>query len=172
MQGFLVRRLLLILPTLFLASLVIFAIITLAPGDPVRMMLGTQATPAEVAQERTRLGLDRPVPVRYGIWMTHVLRLDLGRSQVNNQPVAALVLQAFRTFLGTSPMMAYLAMMAPRLGELHRVLKPTGSLYLHCDPSAGHYLKVLLDAVFGRLHGGILRHRHIDPVIGLPARGL
>jgi ABC-type dipeptide/oligopeptide/nickel transport system permease component len=94
-QGFLVRRLLLIVPTLFLASLVIFAIITLAPGDPVRMMLGTQATPAEVAQERTRLGLDRPVPVRYGIWMTHVLRLDLGRSQVNNQPVAALVLQAF-----------------------------------------------------------------------------
>lgn len=95
MQGVLLRRLLLIVPTLFLASLVIFAIITLAPGDPVRMMLGTQATPEEVAQERARLGLDRPVPVRYGIWMTHVLRLDLGRSQVNDQPVAKLVLQAF-----------------------------------------------------------------------------
>jgi site-specific DNA-methyltransferase (adenine-specific) len=64
----------------------------------------------------------------------------------------SLVLQAFRTFLGASPMMAYLAMMAPRLGELQRVLKPTGSLYLHCDPSAGHYLKVLLDAVFGPQH--------------------
>ncbi|HKX16481.1 MAG TPA: ABC transporter permease [bacterium] len=95
MQGFLVRRLVLVVPTLFLASLVIFAIITLAPGDPVRMMLGTQATPDEVAQERARLGLDRPVPVRYAIWMTHVLRLDLGRSQVNDQPVARLVLQAF-----------------------------------------------------------------------------
>jgi peptide/nickel transport system permease protein len=94
-QRFLVRRLLLLVPTLFLASLVIFAIITLAPGDPVRMMLGTQATPAEVAAERARLGLDRPVPVRYAIWMAHVLRFDLGRSQVNNQPVAALVLQAF-----------------------------------------------------------------------------
>jgi len=94
-QGFLVRRLLLLVPTLFLASVVIFAIITLAPGDPVRMMLGTQATPGEIAQERTRLGLDKPVPVRYVIWMTHVSRLDLGRSQVNNQPVAALVLQAF-----------------------------------------------------------------------------
>ena len=45
--------------------------------------------------------------------------------------------------------MAYLAMMAVRLLELHRVLKPTGSLYLHCDPTASHYLKVLLDAVFG-----------------------
>ena len=58
-------------------------------------------------------------------------------------------MQAFRTFLGDSDMMAYLAMMAPRLVELRRVLKPTGSLYLHCDPTASHYLKLLLDAVFG-----------------------
>jgi site-specific DNA-methyltransferase (adenine-specific) len=46
-------------------------------------------------------------------------------------------------------MMAYLAMMAPRLVELRRVLKPTGSIYLHCDPTASHYLKLLMDAVFG-----------------------
>jgi site-specific DNA-methyltransferase (adenine-specific) len=58
-------------------------------------------------------------------------------------------LQAFRAFLGTSDMMAYLSMMAPRLQELRRVLKPTGSLYLHCDPAASHYLKMLLDATFG-----------------------
>ena len=58
-------------------------------------------------------------------------------------------LYAFRTFLGTNDMMAYLAMMAPRLVELHRVLKPTGSLYLHCDPTASHYLKLLLDAILG-----------------------
>ena len=45
-------------------------------------------------------------------------------------------------------MMAYLAMMAPRLVELHRVLKPTGSLYLHCDPTASHYLRIMLDQVF------------------------
>jgi site-specific DNA-methyltransferase (adenine-specific) len=57
--------------------------------------------------------------------------------------------QAMRLLLGDSDMLAYLVRMAPRLVELHRVLKPTGSLYLHCDPSAGHYLKVLLDAVFG-----------------------
>src|SRR5207249_9954091 len=59
------------------------------------------------------------------------------------------VMQAFHTFLGTNDMMAYLTMMAPRLVELHRVLKPMGSLYLHCDPTASHYLKLLLDAVFG-----------------------
>lgn len=56
-------------------------------------------------------------------------------------------MQAFRKFLGDSDMMAYLAMMAPRLVELRRVLRPTGSLYLHCDPTASHYLKMLLDAV-------------------------
>jgi site-specific DNA-methyltransferase (adenine-specific) len=58
-------------------------------------------------------------------------------------------MQAFRTFLGENTMMAYLAMMAPRLIELRRVLKPTGSIYLHCDPTASHYLKMLMDAVFG-----------------------
>jgi site-specific DNA-methyltransferase (adenine-specific) len=63
-------------------------------------------------------------------------------------PVAD-ALRAFRLILGDSNMMAYLTMMAPRLEELHRVLKPTGSLYLHCDPTASHYLKVLLDMVFG-----------------------
>ena len=59
------------------------------------------------------------------------------------------MLQAMRTFLGQNDMMAYLTMMAPRMVELHRVLKPTGSIYLHCDPTASHYLKLLLDAVFG-----------------------
>lgn len=59
------------------------------------------------------------------------------------------LLRAMRGFLGDNDMMAYLAMMAVRLLELHRVLKPTGSLYLHCDPTASHYLKLLLDGVFG-----------------------
>lgn len=62
---------------------------------------------------------------------------------------AAEMLRAMRTFLKENDMMAYLAMMAVRLLELHRVLKPTGTLYLHCDTTASHYLKILLDAVFG-----------------------
>ena len=71
---------------------------------------------------------------------------------VQNPAVPAAVkdmISAFRQFIGRNAMMAYLVMMAPRLVELHRVLKPTGSLYLHCDPTASHYLKLLLDAVFG-----------------------
>ena len=59
------------------------------------------------------------------------------------------MISAFRQFIGRNAMMAYLVMMAPRLVELNRVLKPTGCLYLHCDPTASHYLKLLLDAVFG-----------------------
>ena len=58
-------------------------------------------------------------------------------------------MRAFRMLLGPNDMLAYLSMMAPRLVELRRVLKPTGSLYLHCDPTASHFLKLLLDAVFG-----------------------
>jgi adenine specific DNA methylase Mod len=61
-------------------------------------------------------------------------------------------MRAFRTMLGGSDMLAYLSMMAPRLIELHRVMKPAASLYLHCDPTASHYLKLLLDAVFGPGH--------------------
>ncbi|MGC9976007.1 MAG: DNA methyltransferase [Syntrophales bacterium] len=61
-------------------------------------------------------------------------------------------LRAFRTFLGECDMLAYLVMMAPRLVELRRVMKPTASIYLHCDPTASHYLKMLLDSIFGAEH--------------------
>jgi DNA modification methylase len=61
-------------------------------------------------------------------------------------------MRAFRTFLGENDMMAYLAMMAPRLIELRRVLKTTGTLYLHCDQTAAHYLKMLMDGIFSPLN--------------------
>jgi adenine specific DNA methylase Mod len=59
------------------------------------------------------------------------------------------MVSAFHGFLGPSEMLAYLVMMTPCLLELHRVLKDTGSLYLHCDPAASHYLKLVMDTVFG-----------------------
>lgn len=87
-------------------------------------------------------------------------------------------LQAFRRFFGTSDMLAYLVMMAPRLVELRRVMKPTASIYLHCDPTASHYLKMLMDAVFGAenflneivwkrtyAHGGGKRYGPVHDVI-------
>lgn len=95
MPRYLVRRLLMLVPTLFLASIMVFAIIQLAPGDPARMRLGTEATEEQVALERARLGLDKPVPVRYLVWLSDVARLDLGRSQVYNRPVTTLISEAF-----------------------------------------------------------------------------
>ncbi len=71
------------------------------------------------------------------------------RVQMQGPVRVARVLEAFRLFLGEGDLMAYLAMMAPRLIELHRVLKPTGALFLHCDQTASHYLKLLVDAIFG-----------------------
>ena len=68
-------------------------------------------------------------------------------SQMNER--CARAMEAFRMMIGTSDMLAYLSMMAPRLMELRRVLRSTGSIYLHCDPTASHYLKLLMDAIFG-----------------------
>ncbi|MDQ7024669.1 MAG: DNA methyltransferase [Anaerolineae bacterium] len=64
-------------------------------------------------------------------------------------PNVSAAINAMLTLIGRNQMMAYLVMMTARLVELHRVLKPTGSLYLHCDPTASHYLKIILDAIFG-----------------------
>lgn len=88
------------------------------------------------------------------------------------------LLQALRTFLGANDMMAYLTMMAIRLVEMHRILKPTGSIYLHCDPTASHYLKLTMDAVFSPVnfrneiiwrrsgsHGKMKRYAPIHDVI-------
>ncbi len=66
---------------------------------------------------------------------------------VSGRPAAAL--RSLRAMVGESDLMAYLCMMTPRLVELRRVMKASGSLYLHCDPTSSHYLKVLLDSIFG-----------------------
>ncbi len=72
------------------------------------------------------------------------------RQLSTDAPAAVMKLMpALRAIIGANQMMAYLVMMTARLVELHRVLKPTGSLYLHCDPTASHYLKIVLDTIFG-----------------------
>ena len=81
-------------------------------------------------------------------WNEHAERAFDEVMASGNTDVAEM-LRAMRSFLKENDMMAYLTMMAVRLLELHRVLKPTGSLYLHCDPTASHYLKILLDSIFG-----------------------
>lgn len=95
MQTYVFRRVLQLIPTIFAASVLVFLIIALAPGDPAAMRLGTEATEAQLAQERSRLGLDRPLPVRYVIWLSDVARLDFGNSLYTNRPVTQLIAEAF-----------------------------------------------------------------------------
>ncbi len=83
-------------------------------------------------------------------WHWDIHTEEIYREIVEHGPKSlADLIQALRQFLGTNDMMAYLVMMAARIVEMHRVLKLTGSIYLHCDPTASHYLKLLMDAVFG-----------------------
>jgi DNA modification methylase len=82
-------------------------------------------------------------------WHWHQQAEETYHELINSPDEVGRMIEAFRSFIGTNQMMAYLVMMAVRLKELHRVLKPTGSLYLHCDTTASHYLKILLDTIFG-----------------------
>jgi site-specific DNA-methyltransferase (adenine-specific) len=75
---------------------------------------------------------------------------DTYHKLIQNAPIhVTTMLGALREFVGANQMMAYLTMMTARLIELHRILKPTGSIYLHCDPTASHYLKIVMDTIFG-----------------------
>lgn len=95
MYLYIIRRLWELIPSLLLATVVVFVIINASPGDPVKMKLGTEATPEQVEAERATLGLDQPLPVRYLRWLGDVLRLDLGRSFINRQEVWSLIRQRF-----------------------------------------------------------------------------
>ena len=104
---------------------------------------------------REKTGEDSPAQIRAftDTWeWTQETELTFEHDIIGNPAVPPAVkdmITAFRQFIGRNAMMAYLVMMAPRLVEMRRVLKPTGSIYLHCDPTASHYLKLLMDAVFG-----------------------
>jgi peptide/nickel transport system permease protein len=91
MLRFIVRRLLLTIPVLLGVATLVFSLIHLVPGDPVQAMLGDSATPQDVADVRARLGLDRPLPVQYGAFLSNVSRGNLGTSLRTNQPVAAAI---------------------------------------------------------------------------------
>lgn len=91
--AFVLRRVLLTLPTLVVMSVVVFLILRLVPGDPVRTMLGFRATEANVAELRGQLGLDRPLPVQYLTWAGALLHGDLGRDIVSHAPLRELLAQ-------------------------------------------------------------------------------
>jgi peptide/nickel transport system permease protein len=95
-RRYLARRLLQLLPVLLGVSVVIFMVLRLAPGDPAEIMLGSQATKEDLERLRRELGLTQPVHVQYLLWMSHVVRGDLGRSIWRKRPVLTEVLHHYK----------------------------------------------------------------------------
>jgi len=84
---YIIRRLLYVFPVMLAVSLLVFAILHVAPGDPAALLAGEDARPEDVATVRAKYGLDQPLYVQYGVWLGNVLRGDLGRSIVTRRPV-------------------------------------------------------------------------------------
>jgi len=95
MLRYAIRRLLLAVPTLFLTALLIFVLIRCVPGDPAQVMLGDVENPAALARIRASLALDKPIPIQFFAWLSHVLRGDFGQSISQERPVAQMLLPAF-----------------------------------------------------------------------------
>jgi peptide/nickel transport system permease protein len=93
MGNFILKRLVAMIPVVLLVSVIVFYLIRLTPGDPAVAMLGEEATPQMVAAMRHEFGLDQPIPVQYGIWLSKVIQGDLGHSVRSNQPVLEAILE-------------------------------------------------------------------------------
>jgi len=91
MIAFVLRRLIQAIPVVFLASIGVFLLLHLLPGDPAQLMAGSDAPPATVEAVRKDMGLDQPLPVQYAVWLGHILRGDLGKSIFSKLPVSQLI---------------------------------------------------------------------------------
>jgi peptide/nickel transport system permease protein len=94
MATYLIRRLLLLVPVILGISAVVFALSHLIPGDPVTVLLGQETTPAEAARLRSVLGLDKPLPVQYVLWLQRAVQGDLGKTLFGGQSVSDLLRSA------------------------------------------------------------------------------
>lgn len=112
MTGYAVRRALTVLPVLLGVSVLVFSFIHLIPGDPALTMLGERATPEKVAEVRQRLGLDRPIGEQYLLYLSRVLRGDLGVSIVRGDPVLADLLRRFPATVELAASAILLALLA------------------------------------------------------------
>src|SRR5918999_3370135 len=105
MWGYIVRRLLLGIPTLLGVTLIVFSLMHLAPGDPISAMLPPDAPQEVVQMIRQQMGFDKPLPVQYWLWLTRVAQGDLGRSITTRRPV----IEDIRSALGNTFILAFAA---------------------------------------------------------------
>ncbi|TDK39536.1 ABC transporter permease [Rhizobium deserti] len=111
MMAILIRRILSLVVTLLVVSLLIFTVMDLLPGDPAAIMLGTSASPETLAALQHQLGLDQPLPVRYLAWLVGVLRGDLGQSYTYGVPVAGLIVERLAVTLPLALMAVVLSVL-------------------------------------------------------------
>lgn len=166
MLAYISKRLLLALPTLFLVSVIVFALMRLVPGDPAVVLLGEQADPATIAALHEEMGLNRPLPAQYLTWLAHAARGDLGSSIETHESVRLMIADRFPlsaavalSAVGFATLIAVLAGLCAawkRDGPLDAAVVAGASLVL-AIPS--FWLGLLLLLLFG-LHFGWL------PVIG------
>jgi peptide/nickel transport system permease protein len=122
MLSYVIRRVLSMIPSLFLASIIVFSFIHFIPGDPAVVMLGDMATPEQVQQLREALGLDRPVYVQYIRWLSGILRGDLGNSIFFHQPVTRVIASRAETSIFIALIsMALIALIGIPIGVLSAV---------------------------------------------------
>lgn len=127
MWSYVLKRVLMTLPTLFLVSVIVFTLIRLIPGDPAELMLSDFDDPAIVAQMRAELGLDRPIPEQFGIWLTNILSGDFGVSIRTGEPVlAALLDRASVTATVVSIAVVFAALVAVPAGLIAARFQNTG----------------------------------------------
>ena len=119
MAAFLLRRVLSVVPVLAIVAVLVFLMLRLVPGDPAAIIAGETATAEQIEQTREHLGLDRPIPVQFAIWVGHVLRGDLGDSFFFRMPVTDLILQRLEPtmMLGLAALVLSVAVAVP-LGVL------------------------------------------------------
>ena len=96
MLAYILRRIAMTIPTLLLVAVAVFTLMRLIPGDPVQLMLGEGADPAQLELMRRQMGLDQPLPAQFLVWLRHALAGDLGVSTTNGLPVLPLVLERFQ----------------------------------------------------------------------------
>jgi len=121
---YVIRRIIISIPIIIGITLIVFSILHLAPGDPVKIMLGQRATPELVEKLRHEMGLDKPIYVQYFTWLSHVIKGDLGKSLITHRPVLDMIVEKIPATLElTIPSLVISALVSVFLGimaALHR----------------------------------------------------
>ena len=178
MIAYILRRLLHLIPVVLLTSVLVFLLLHMVPGDPAETVAGPDATPDVIQAVRQKMGLDRPLPIQYGIWLGNVARFDLGASYISKMPVIDLVGYAFPATiqLALAGLFLALAVSLP-LGVLASVKQASKlDLFVQSFTALGlgvpnFWLGILLILLFALILGILPPGGRIDPMQS-PVMGL